>query len=215
MMYQKALLFNDHKHARQILGVSDPHKVKMIGRQVRPWNQDVWDRECVHIVAAGNLAKFTQNPELLSKLLDTGNTTLVEASPYDATWGVGLAADDPNIHDPRRWRGRNLLGVILTELREFLKAERDERGSCNSEIATLGRIQGAKREGEPEEDYRSRLRPRPSYPDRVKLNSRRFYASGGEKRAGVDPTTMEVKRFRTDEQIAAVEAVTHLLHTVL
>lgn len=51
-------------------------------------------------------------------MLDTAGTTLVEASPYDRIWGIGLAASNPKALDRKMWRGTNWLGQALTEVRE-------------------------------------------------------------------------------------------------
>ena len=72
------------------------------------------------IVSTGNHSKFTQNADLKATLFATAGTTLVEASPYDRIWGVGLAEDDLRIRDRKKWRGQNRLGEILTQLREDL-----------------------------------------------------------------------------------------------
>ena len=117
-------LFVGLYQSRQILAADHPRQHKALGRKVKPFDVAVWKRECVAIVRAGNHAKFTQNPELLDKLLATKGTTLVEASPYDKIWGIGLAASDPRAKDPAQWKGQNLLGKILTELRDQLLAER-------------------------------------------------------------------------------------------
>jgi ribA/ribD-fused uncharacterized protein len=68
-------------------------------------------------VYAGNWAKFIQNNGLRKKLLATKNSTLVEANPKDIIWGVGLSENDPNIANPNCWRGQNLLGEILMQVR--------------------------------------------------------------------------------------------------
>lgn len=124
MMHGKALLFRDAETAAAILAAVHPRQHKALGRKVKPFDDATWKRERVAIVRAGNHAKFTQNPPLLEQLLATAGTTLVEASPYDRIWGIGLAATDPRAKDPAQWRGQNLLGQILTELREQLLAER-------------------------------------------------------------------------------------------
>jgi len=118
MMHGKARLFSDDDVAREILAADHPKTQKALGRKVSNFVPDVWDRECQRIVTDGNRAKFTQNAELLEKLLATKGTTLVEASPYDRIWGIGLAASDPRASDPSKWLGKNLLGKVLTELRE-------------------------------------------------------------------------------------------------
>lgn len=122
MMWRKALLFDDTATARRILAARTPAEAKSLGRQVRNFVGDVWDSERVGIVVDGNLAKFGQHPELLSFLLSTGSRVLVEASPMDRVWGIGLAEDDPRAQDPARWRGLNLLGEALMEVRTRLSA---------------------------------------------------------------------------------------------
>lgn len=123
MMYQKATLFKDLYMAKQILQETQPRKHKELGRKVRNFNRDVWERECMNIVYKGNKAKFTQNKHLLDKLLSTKGTTLVEASPFDTIWGIGLEATHPDAKKPSKWPGQNKLGIVLTQLREDLIKE--------------------------------------------------------------------------------------------
>ena len=120
MMHGKAVLFRDAEMAAEILAADHPRKHKALGRKVQGFDNGVWHRERERIVRAGNHAKFTQNPALLELLLATRGTTLVEASPYDKIWGIGLAASDPRAQDPKQWKGQNLLGKILTALRDEL-----------------------------------------------------------------------------------------------
>ena len=122
MMHGKAVLFGDAEIAAEILAADHPRKHKALGRKVRNFDDAVWKRERLTIVREGNRAKFTQNPELLAQLLATRGTTLVEASPYDRIWGIGLAASNPRAQDPAQWRGQNLLGQVLTSLRDELVA---------------------------------------------------------------------------------------------
>lgn len=122
MMHGKALLFGDAATAAQILAADHPRQHKALGRKVTPFDDKVWRREREAIVMAGSRAKFTQNEELRAALLATAGTTLVEASPYDRIWGIGLGASDPRAQDPSQWRGQNLLGQILTRLRDELLA---------------------------------------------------------------------------------------------
>ena len=74
------------------------------------------------IVVAGNLAKFEQNVALERYLLGTGDAVLVEASPRDRIWGIGMGASNPDAQNPERWRGGNLLGFALMEVRARLMA---------------------------------------------------------------------------------------------
>ena len=120
MMHQKALLFGDHKIARQIMRESHPREIKKLGRQVVNFNKGRWDKVARDIVYRGNQLKFTQNPHLRERLFATRGTTLVEASPYDRIWGIGRARRDPRALDRRTWRGTNWLGEVLTRLRDAM-----------------------------------------------------------------------------------------------
>lgn len=123
MMWRKARLFADDAIAAKILAAPTPDAAKSLGRKVSGFEHTVWDAEKIGIVEAGSTAKFAQNDGLKRRLLNTAPALLVEASPFDTVWGVGLAAEDPRIQDPANWLGENLLGQILTRTRERLAAE--------------------------------------------------------------------------------------------
>ena len=120
MMWRKARLFGDKEIAGWILAAPTPNAAKSLGRKVRGFDEAIWDAEKVEIVAAGSHAKYAQNDGLRRRLMNTAPALLVEASPLDTIWGVGLAADDPRIQDRANWLGENLLGQILTLTREVL-----------------------------------------------------------------------------------------------
>ncbi|WP_408395383.1 NADAR family protein [Paraburkholderia dipogonis] len=120
MMFSKAKLFNDEQSATKILATDDPKTQKIIGRKVVGFNLATWEARRESIVFVGCREKFSQNPGLRSILLATASTELVEASPYDLIWGIGLGARDARISDKRQWRGRNLLGITLMRVREAL-----------------------------------------------------------------------------------------------
>ena len=120
MMAQKARLFADEEIFQNIIQANHPNEAKALGRKVKNYQEDVWLKHRFDIVVQGNLAKFSQNAELKKYLLDTGNRVLVEASPVDKIWGIGLAADDKNAEKPLQWKGLNLLGFALMEVRKQL-----------------------------------------------------------------------------------------------
>jgi ribA/ribD-fused uncharacterized protein len=120
MMHQKALTFGDTIIAEMILESSDPKEQKALGRKVSGFNKDKWDDVCIGIVFKGNLAKFSQNELLKKTLLSTDDKILVEASPYDKIWGIGLAEDHSDIEDPSKWKGLNLLGWSITMVKKEL-----------------------------------------------------------------------------------------------
>jgi ribA/ribD-fused uncharacterized protein len=120
MMYAKALLFGDHDAAKRILIAETPREQQAIGRTVQGFDESVWELFREGVVFAGNYARFGQNPEQRDLLFATQGTTLVEASPHDRVWGIGLAADDPRALDRSQWLGLNLLGEALTRVREAL-----------------------------------------------------------------------------------------------
>ncbi|SCK52719.1 NADAR family protein [Streptomyces sp. WMMB 322] len=120
MMARKARLFGDEEAERRAVAAGDPRQAKAAGRSVRGFDQDVWERERFAIVVEGSLRKFGQPCELREFLLGTNSRVLVEASPLDRVWGIGLAADDARVRDPSQWRGQNLLGFALMEARTRL-----------------------------------------------------------------------------------------------
>ena len=120
IMYSKAKLFNDKVAAESILNETNPLQMKRYGRTVENFDEKVWQEHNERILKNGLYLKFTQNPHLLNKLLDTKGATIVEANPYDQTYGVGLAAFDPNIQDPSKWRGKNLMGKALMAVRDYI-----------------------------------------------------------------------------------------------
>src|SRR4051794_7052438 len=120
MMYAKALLFGDRNAADRILAAETPREQQAIGREVRGFDESVWVLFREGIVYAGNYARFSQNADQRELLFSTRGTTLVEASPHDRVWGIGLAADDPRAQDRSQWLGLNLLGEALTQVREAL-----------------------------------------------------------------------------------------------
>ncbi|MFB7514321.1 NADAR family protein [Streptomyces sp. NPDC056144] len=122
MMAAKARLFGDAEAERAALSARTPAEAKKAGRLVRGFDDAVWERERFGIVVEGSVHKFASDEALRSYLLSTGSRVLVEASPVDRIWGVGLAADDPRAQDPARWRGLNLLGFALMEARDRLRA---------------------------------------------------------------------------------------------
>ncbi|AGC47168.1 hypothetical protein MYSTI_05893 [Myxococcus stipitatus DSM 14675] len=122
MMAGKARIFGDSEIQAEIMLAKTPRAQKALGRKVRGFDVATWERERERIVYAGNHAKFTQNASYLEALLASRGTELVEASPMDRIWGVGLKMEDPRIQDPSQWRGLNLLGKVLTRLREDLLA---------------------------------------------------------------------------------------------
>ena len=118
MMYYKALLFNDLDKAAEILKAEHPKDDQKLGREIKNFNQNIWDNSKTSIVFYANLLKFSQNPALMQKLLSfDDNITFVEASPTDLIWGVGLDENDEKIIDEKNWRGKNLLGKIITEVK--------------------------------------------------------------------------------------------------
>lgn len=126
MMAGKARVFNDPEALAKILAAESPAACKKLGRQVRRFDEGTWRRVRFELVTRGNVEKFGQDPRLRAYLLDTGDTILVEASPGDRVWGIGLAASHPAARDPARWQGLNLLGFALTRSRAILRGEATE-----------------------------------------------------------------------------------------
>lgn len=118
MMAEKARVFGDEEIRQQILSSSDPKEMKALGRLVKNFDVEKWNDVAGDIVVMGNFHKFKQNPRLLDFLLSTGEKVIVEASPYDTIWGIGMKESDLGITDPSNWKGTNLLGFALMEVRD-------------------------------------------------------------------------------------------------
>jgi len=121
VMAQKARIFGDEESFRRIMEVRSQSRIKALGKLVKNYDDQVWDRLRGPIMRCGLRAKFQQNPALLEKLLKTGNAVLAECAPRDRIWGIGLAGDDERVQQPDQWRGRNLLGTALMEVRADLR----------------------------------------------------------------------------------------------
>ena len=123
MMYEKAMLFSDHEIADRVLQTEDAAEIKALGRQVKNYNDHVWNGRRQIIVFRGLMEKFSQNPELRTELLKTGDALLAECEPEDRIWGIGMSIDDPRRLNPSDWDGQCLLGYTLIEVREQLKRQ--------------------------------------------------------------------------------------------
>lgn len=121
MMAEKAALFGDHETRMQVLQAASPGTAKALGRQVRGFNEATWVENRFSIVVRANVAKFAQNHELRHFLQQTGSRILVEASPMDRIWGIGLAQGDERVNNPNQWRGLNLLGFALMQARDAIE----------------------------------------------------------------------------------------------
>ena len=121
MMAKKAELFDDKISLNLILNNPSPEYAKKIGRGVKSFNVKVWNRHKIDIVTQGSILKFSQNLDLKKYLLSTNNKILVEASPYDPYWGIGMRSNDRYAKHPSRWKGENLLGFCLMNVRKKLE----------------------------------------------------------------------------------------------
>jgi ribA/ribD-fused uncharacterized protein len=120
MMAEKAKLFGDQNTYQKILYAKDPGAAKALGREVAGFDETIWTKHRFDIVVKANYAKFTQHEALKQFLITTGQKILVEASPMDRIWGIGLSANDNNANNPNAWQGLNLLGFALMVVRENL-----------------------------------------------------------------------------------------------
>jgi ribA/ribD-fused uncharacterized protein len=121
MMAQKARLFEDEATCEAILAAPTPAHAKALGRAIHNFDTAVWDTQKFEIVVQGNYHKFSQYAGLQHFLLTTGEKVLVEASPADSIWGIGLSRDDQYATQPEHWPGENLLGFALMQVRDQLR----------------------------------------------------------------------------------------------
>lgn len=121
MMMEKAKLFEDDFIYEQLKKPMHPKEYKALGRKIRGFEEKTWDKAKVEIVYKGNHAKFTQNKDLEKYLVQTKDKIIIEASPYDTVWGIGLAVTSDDLLIPENWKGENLLGFILMQVREEIR----------------------------------------------------------------------------------------------
>jgi len=121
MMAHKASMFGDTESLKKIMAAKNPREQKALGRRVKNFDHNIWDEDGFGIVVDANLAKFSQNAKLKEMLLATGDKVLVEASPYDKIWGIGLHWNDDRVLDESKWQGDNLLGQALMMVRNTLE----------------------------------------------------------------------------------------------
>jgi len=121
MMAKKAELFNDNEVLEKILQANSPAEAKKLGREVKNYNDKLWLENRFEIVKQGNYHKFSQHAALKAFLINTKDRVLVEASPVDPIWGIGMASDHKDVLNPEKWKGLNLLGFALMEVRDELK----------------------------------------------------------------------------------------------
>jgi ribA/ribD-fused uncharacterized protein len=121
MMAEKARLFGDQTILQKILTAVHPGEVKLLGRQVAHFDEATWQQQRFEIAFRGNMAKFSQHLLLHDFLVNTANRILVEASPVDSIWGIGLSEDHTDCANPAAWPGLNLLGFVLMKVRESLR----------------------------------------------------------------------------------------------
>jgi ribA/ribD-fused uncharacterized protein len=121
MMSQKSLLFYDGDAYKKIMESNNPADHQKLGRTIKGFAEELWDDQKYNVVLQGNMARFTQSEPCKELLLSTGDRILTEASPFDCVWGVGLRDTDPLILDESNWRGQNLLGKVLMEVRDNIK----------------------------------------------------------------------------------------------
>ena len=121
MMAEKAKLFNDSKAFNKVIAAEEPGKAKKIGREIVNFEEQLWLENRFEIVKRANFLKFSQDSELKQFILNTENRVLVEASPVDPIWGIGMATDHPDVENPKLWKGLNLLGFALMLVRDELQ----------------------------------------------------------------------------------------------
>lgn len=138
LMYSKAVLMGDMEVAKKILEVDgkNPSKVKALGRKVKNWDEEKWLKNRESIMVTALREKALQHKSVMKMLLETKDSIIVEASPVDFIWGIGLAKDDPRAYDPEQWRGTNLLGKCWMIVRdEFMASSKDESKAISATVA--------------------------------------------------------------------------------
>lgn len=122
MMYKKAELFGDEDVMAKALTPISPRHIKALGREIKKFNDELWNKHKLDIVIRGTYLKFIQNKDLKEILEFHKDKVLVEASPEDKIWGIGLHFDDDRVLDESQWQGENLLGIAIMKARDLIFA---------------------------------------------------------------------------------------------
>jgi ribA/ribD-fused uncharacterized protein len=130
-MWEKAVFFKDEKIAEEILANTNPSYCKKLGRQIKRFDAEQWLIDSFIFMVAVNYCKYSQNSDLKEILLSTGDKTIVEASPYDRIWGIGIHWNDDACLDEANWLGKNLLGKALMHVRMELQNENKDNEKNN------------------------------------------------------------------------------------
>eukprot|EP01084_Bolivina_argentea_P140749 247386_1 len=136
MMAQKAKIMGDDESFKKILNVSGDNDgsvtCKILGRGIKPWDENKWNINKEDVCFHGNYNKFAQNNELKIKLLsyDT-KKVFVDGWKGNKIWGVGIDIDDKTIEDKKNWKGQNLLGIVITKVRDQILKEKNEKNEKN------------------------------------------------------------------------------------
>lgn len=120
MMSCKAWLMGDLETLKAIHDIRNPKEAKALGRRIKPFDAKLWEKAGEAAVIAGSIAKFTSSERMRQEILDTGDLMLVEGSPFDSLWGIGIDWREKAAEDPAQWKGRNLLGKCLVAAREVI-----------------------------------------------------------------------------------------------
>lgn len=126
-MNEKALFFKDKETSAKILAATNPREHQQLGQQVAGFDKEEWNDFKQNAMFEGLFYKFTQNEDLAEFLLSTGDLILAEAADWDLEWGTGYTHLQDECFDQSKWKGKNLLGVELMRIREYLKNPLDNK----------------------------------------------------------------------------------------
>lgn len=120
-VWRKAIFFGDTETALKILQSTSPRECQKLGREVKNYDDAKWQSVRYQIMVEVLMDKFSQNKGIKAQLLSTGDMTLIEGSPIDKIWGIGIHWEDRDCFDKSKWKGTNLLGEALMEVRKALR----------------------------------------------------------------------------------------------
>ena len=122
LSYRKAILFDERGLADQCLQTNDPKTQKHKVSKLKKYNFEAWNKHAAEILQPVLMSKFSQNEHLTASLLATGSTEIAEASAYDSLFGIGLSLNSPDAVVKAKWKGSNIQGAALTQVRDSIKS---------------------------------------------------------------------------------------------